>query len=257
MAKDAYYFPHDSNARNDPKILSMRTIYGAEGYGWFFMIIEILRDQEDYRLPVNQYTFNALAMQLNCQPEAIKKFVEACSADFKDAYGPLLFIDKDYIWSESLLRRMGRMDNIREQARLSALKRWHPSVGNAIALLPQSVGNARRVKNSKEENSKEEEKKTEEFPHINSSSLNKNEVTETWEKTLQLLNNKVSHANFKTWLVETKALGRNDHYFFVECPRRDVVEHLNNNLKSIIEKCFLEVGGAGLQLVFTVKETDE
>ena len=50
--KDAYYFSHDSNARHDPKILEMRAAYGAKGYGWYWMIIEILRDQEAYRIKV-------------------------------------------------------------------------------------------------------------------------------------------------------------------------------------------------------------
>ena len=31
--KDAYFFSHDCNARNDPKILALRSVYGAEGYG--------------------------------------------------------------------------------------------------------------------------------------------------------------------------------------------------------------------------------
>lgn len=31
--KDAYFFAHDCNARNDPKILALRSVYGAEGYG--------------------------------------------------------------------------------------------------------------------------------------------------------------------------------------------------------------------------------
>lgn len=33
------YFPHDSNARNDAKILKVRMKYGAEGYGVYFMRI--------------------------------------------------------------------------------------------------------------------------------------------------------------------------------------------------------------------------
>ena len=46
--KDAYYFPHDCNARNDPKILALRSVFGAEGYGVYWMLIEILREQPDY-----------------------------------------------------------------------------------------------------------------------------------------------------------------------------------------------------------------
>ena len=31
--KDAYFFSHDCNARNDPKILALRSVYGARGTG--------------------------------------------------------------------------------------------------------------------------------------------------------------------------------------------------------------------------------
>jgi len=46
--KDSYWFPHDSNARNDPKVLRLRRILGIEGYGIYFMLVEILRDQPGY-----------------------------------------------------------------------------------------------------------------------------------------------------------------------------------------------------------------
>ena len=59
--KDAYFFSHDCNARNDPKILALRSVYGAEGYGVYFMLVEILREQPEYRLSVNKYIWNTLA----------------------------------------------------------------------------------------------------------------------------------------------------------------------------------------------------
>lgn len=59
--KDAYFFSHDCNARNDPKILALRSIYGAEGYGVYFMLIEILREQPEYKLPITKYIWNTLA----------------------------------------------------------------------------------------------------------------------------------------------------------------------------------------------------
>lgn len=48
--KDAYYFSHDSNARNDQRLMKVRMKYGMEGYGIYFGIIEILREQSDYIL---------------------------------------------------------------------------------------------------------------------------------------------------------------------------------------------------------------
>ncbi|MFG6179738.1 Lin1244/Lin1753 domain-containing protein, partial [Halomonas sp. THAF12] len=68
--KNTYYFSHDGNARNDPKILSMRSVYGSEGYGWYWIIIEMLREQEDYKIKINKYTWNALAMQMQFDADA-------------------------------------------------------------------------------------------------------------------------------------------------------------------------------------------
>jgi hypothetical protein len=44
MAKDAFYFSHDYNARNDEKILELRSTYGAEGYGIFWMVVEAMAE---------------------------------------------------------------------------------------------------------------------------------------------------------------------------------------------------------------------
>ena len=51
--KDAYYFSHDSNARNDIKILRLRRSLGLEGYGIYFCLIEMLREQDDYKMSMS------------------------------------------------------------------------------------------------------------------------------------------------------------------------------------------------------------
>ena len=53
MKKDAYYFPHFSNARNDSKIIKIRRILGLEGYAIYFMLLEILREQGDFKYPIS------------------------------------------------------------------------------------------------------------------------------------------------------------------------------------------------------------
>lgn len=50
--KDAYYFPHFCNARNDRKIKRIRKELGIEGYGIFFMLLETLRDQDGFKFPM-------------------------------------------------------------------------------------------------------------------------------------------------------------------------------------------------------------
>lgn len=50
--KDAFYFPHYSNARNDRKLKRVIKSLGVEGYGIYFMLLEVLRDQTEFRYPM-------------------------------------------------------------------------------------------------------------------------------------------------------------------------------------------------------------
>ena len=50
MAKDAYYFSHDSNARNDEKCLFIISKYGMAGYGLYWMFVECMHEQADGKL---------------------------------------------------------------------------------------------------------------------------------------------------------------------------------------------------------------
>ena len=130
MAKDAYWFSHDFNARHDPKICMLRSVYGSEGYGWFWIIIEMLREQKDYKLSVNgKYGYTALAMQMQCSNNAAKEFIDACINDFVDSNGKGLFeTDGESIWSESLNKRIEDMEEKKrqriEKAKKAAQARW-------------------------------------------------------------------------------------------------------------------------------------
>ena len=138
-AKEAYYFSHDSNARHDPKILAMRSLYGGEGYGWYWMIIEILREQPSYKHPIEgKYWGNALAMQLQCDRNAIEKFVHDCINEFE-----LFSSDKKHFWSDSLNKRMKLMEDRSKNAKKAAKARWSNSNNsNADAMQPHSERNA-------------------------------------------------------------------------------------------------------------------
>jgi hypothetical protein len=50
--KDAFYFPHFSNARTDRKIKRLTKALGIEGYGIYFMLLEVLREQTEFRYPI-------------------------------------------------------------------------------------------------------------------------------------------------------------------------------------------------------------
>lgn len=121
-AKDVYYFSHDCNARNDEKILAMRSIYGLEGYAMYFMIVEILREQDEYKLEITKYTWNTLAMQMHTEADKVKEFVNDCVNEFH-----LFVIENNVLYSESLIKRMKLFKEISEIRSKAAKKRWENS----------------------------------------------------------------------------------------------------------------------------------
>jgi hypothetical protein len=129
MKKEAYYFSHDSNAKDDPKILQLRMELGWEGYGLFWALIELLRNESDYRMRTH---YKSIAFALQTQEDTIKKLIN----DFD-----LFVINEQYFWSESLLKRMELKEERSEKARESAKKRWNQT-NDANAMRTHSEGNA-------------------------------------------------------------------------------------------------------------------
>jgi hypothetical protein len=105
--KDAYYFPHDCGARNDPKILQLRIKMGWEGYGLFFAFVEILREQKNYKYPSDAIA--TLELSLSIDKVTLDQFLDTCYAL------ELLTKVDDFIVSSSLLSRMEIIDRKRRQ----------------------------------------------------------------------------------------------------------------------------------------------
>ena len=78
MGKDAYYFSHDYNARHDPKICALKSDYGLEGYGYFWVVIEMLAEQDNYKLPLNQVIVSALTVELMTDEDKVNNFIKDC-----------------------------------------------------------------------------------------------------------------------------------------------------------------------------------
>lgn len=163
--KDAYFFSHDCNARNDPKILALRSVYGAEGYGVYFMLVEILREQPDYKLAVNKYIWSTLAMQMQVEASKLEQIINDCCTEFSENGNTLLVNDGEYLYSASLLRRMGKVDDISNLRREAARKRWEnkpcKTSGNSYGCSDDANAGQEqsKEKKSKEKQSKAEQRK--------------------------------------------------------------------------------------------------
>lgn len=113
--KDAYWFRHDSNARNDEKIIDLRGDLGYEGYGIYWAIIEFLRDTENYEA---EFKPKRLAMVLQVSQDLIEQVISGYKLFQRDENG--------MFYSISLKSRMKEMDRKREVQRVKANLRWHP-----------------------------------------------------------------------------------------------------------------------------------
>lgn len=159
------YFSHDANARNDSKVLRLRMKHGAAGYGVYFMLLERLRDEQDY---VSVKDYNMIAFDLRVDAGLIKSVVE----DF----GLFAFTEGgECFYSESFNRRMSIKDevkNVRSEAgRRGAEKRWGSkknaveiaengkTMANAMANDSKTMANA--IKNYGKESKVKKEKKKE------------------------------------------------------------------------------------------------
>lgn len=147
--KSSKWFPHDSDALDDPKIIMLVMQFGMEGFGLYWMLLEYLIKQPGYSLPV------AIIEALSRRFQVSKEKLEAIVLKYD-----LFQVDGDYFFSPSLNRRMQDYDKISEKNRSNALKRWQCD-GNATALPPHSDRNAIRRDKKRIDKSREDKKKKE------------------------------------------------------------------------------------------------
>lgn len=69
MKKDAYYFSHDANAQEDPKCVLLIEQLGMEGYGIYWGLVERLRQEKEYKLPL--IILPALSRKWNTSKEKV------------------------------------------------------------------------------------------------------------------------------------------------------------------------------------------
>lgn len=112
------YFPHDSDARSDDKIISLRIKHKWEGYGLYWALIEKLMESNDYTLKAD---YNVLAFDLRSDAALIKSII--------NDFGLFAFTENgECFYSESLIMRMRPLDE--KKAKLSNAgkrgneKRW-------------------------------------------------------------------------------------------------------------------------------------
>ena len=159
MKKDAYYFPHFSNARHDRKLKRVIKDLGIEGYGIYFMILEVLRDQQDFKYPI--VDLDLLADEFGTSESKVLVVVNNYD---------LFTIDSDEkFFSPKMLTYLEPYFRMREQRKLA---------GKASADKRLSIDRSTTVQQSKVKESKEKEIKVKETKVLSARDL----IFEKWFK---------------------------------------------------------------------------
>lgn len=200
MAKETYYFSHDSNAITDTKILNMRCDYGLEGYGLYWAIIEMMRNEEDYKLELNKNAYRAIKTLTNTTID-VEKYIHDCIND----YG-LFKEENEKFFSNSLLRRMleyeRKKEINRENGKLGGRPKKTEEKPNANPI--ETEKNQNKVKESKGKENKINKSKEKESKNIS----NGVEVLEVWESQFNQFYEeypkKVKKQDVKKWFQKNK-----------------------------------------------------
>lgn len=132
--KKTFYFSHDYNARNDPKMVKLLRLEGVAGIGIYWCVVEML------------YEAGGQLMRSQCDEIAFALHVDVdCIARVVFNYDLFQFGDT-YFWSTSVNSRLEERIKKSENASKSAKYRWN----NANALQNECEGNAIKERKGKE-----------------------------------------------------------------------------------------------------------
>jgi hypothetical protein len=147
MENKDYYFQHDYNPTNDPKIICLLGKYGGLGYGIYWRVVEMLHQTNNYKLPLDTYIFQSISRQMITDDNTVITLLNDCITKFK-----LFESDGKLFWSERVLQNIQERENRRiaksNAGKLGMERRWHNTV--ITKNNKHNKGKESKVKESKE-----------------------------------------------------------------------------------------------------------
>jgi len=131
MAKDSYWFKHDSTAGRGTRMRKMTFIYGHWGKGVYWDVIEILREQDGYSFGNDELSLQMLADLIGCKD--VQKFINWYNDCVKIN---LLQTSENVFFSEVLNENMLRWESKKNAGIQSATKRKQRNVNETSTEVP-------------------------------------------------------------------------------------------------------------------------
>jgi len=98
---NAEYFSHDADMRNDLRIRALRNRYGLNGYAVYNLLLEVLADAENFRIPWNPVQRELLSGDFGIDNALLEEIVS-----YMTDVLALFTLKDDILFSPSLLKRM-------------------------------------------------------------------------------------------------------------------------------------------------------
>ena len=148
MKKDAYYFPHFCNARHDRKIKRITKELGVEGYGIYFMILEVLREQSEMKYPIED--IDLLADEFRTSEQKVRTVI--CNYDlFTVDDDQMFFSPKLFLYLEPYFKmKKQRINAGRRSAEVRKMRLLEQPPNDRSATAEQSKVKKSKVKNIEE-----------------------------------------------------------------------------------------------------------
>lgn len=190
MAKETYYFSHDSNARNDEKILMLRAEHGWQGYGLYWALLEMMFEAKETCL--SHAKVKGIAISYNVDITLLQSVINTCEAE------RLFVSDGVVFWSDSLRDRKQKFLELRQQradaGKKGMAKRWGSDNGvitknnGVITEVGSVITKNNKVKESKEKEKKEKEKKENESKDDDSpTTITLSDAIKTFNQNIHLI----------------------------------------------------------------------
>lgn len=192
MSKDAYWFTHDANARNDTKMIRLRRKAGLEGVGFYWCIIELLRETEKHKL--TEVEIDDLAYEMRCKNDNILSEIVECEllcSDNSDFYFSPSLLNRLKKWNEKKKKRSmaGRAGGIASGAKRKSRSKRSPNVKQTLSkgeAKPKQTSSKTKLEENRIEQNRIEQNKTEQIMSIDkapkgtSPTKKKSKGGETW-----------------------------------------------------------------------------
>ena len=109
--RNADYFSHDNDMRNDRKIKAVRSRFGLEGYAVYCMLLEALTDADDLQIKLDQTEKELLAADFGIDTEIFMAIL-----NYMQSLG-LIRIENDLLFCPVLSERLKQVFEKREKAK--------------------------------------------------------------------------------------------------------------------------------------------